>query len=172
MICWRKLSLSCTYFNFTEGQDTCDCLAKNNFVRATFWKFSVVCDRVRKNTKASRNCCVIYLKPKHSREHCIYYESWLNNKTEKVWHLLVCYFISLLLSIIFFTIVFVCRSHVDPDGFLCLLHALLLAVKVFFHVPWMKHKRPRLVFYLTLPNETGKLLWLTHFPPMTHFAPQ
>ena len=169
---WRKPNLSRTYFNCTEGQDTCDSLAKNNFVRATFWEFSVLCDRVRKNTEASRNCCVIHLKSKHSREHCIYHESWLNSKTEKVWHFLVCYFISLLLLIMFFTIFFVCRRHVHPNGFPCLLRTLLLAVKRFFHVPWMKHKRPRKLFCRTLSNETGRLIWLTHFSPLTHFAPQ
>ena len=64
-------------------------------MRATFQKFGAVCDRVWKNTKASRNFCIIYLKSKHLCKHCIYNESWLNNKTEKVWHLFVCAFISL-----------------------------------------------------------------------------
>ena len=34
----------------------------------------------------------------------------------------------------------------------------LLAVEGFFPLPWMKHERPRVLFYLTLFNETGKLL--------------
>ena len=32
---WRKLNLSRTCFNSSEGQESCDSLAKNNFVRAT-----------------------------------------------------------------------------------------------------------------------------------------
>ena len=86
---WRKMNLSHTYFNSPDGQKSCDSLAKNNFVRATFRKFVGVCDCISKNAEASRNCCVIYQKSKHSREHCIYNGSWLNNKTEKVWHLFV-----------------------------------------------------------------------------------
>ena len=48
----------------------------------------------------------------------IYNESWfwLNNKTEKIWHLFVCPFISLLL--LFDAILFICHRHVHPDGFL------------------------------------------------------
>ena len=84
---WRKLNLSCTHFNSPAGQESCDSLAKNNFVRPAFWKFSAVCDYVWKNTEASRNSCVIYLKSKHLCKHCIYDQSLLNNKTEKVWHL-------------------------------------------------------------------------------------
>ena len=93
---WRKLNLSRTCFNSSEGQESCDSLPKNNFVRATFWKFGAMCDCIRKNAEASRNCCIIYLKSKHLHEHCIYNESWLNNKTEKVWHLfgLSLYFIA------------------------------------------------------------------------------
>ena len=67
--------------NSPEGQESRDSLAINNFVSATFWAFGTICDCIRKNTKASRNCCVIYLKSKHFHEHCIYNESWLNNKT-------------------------------------------------------------------------------------------
>ena len=91
---WKKLNLSRTCFNSSGGQGSCYSFPKSNFVRATFWKFGAVWDRIRKNTEASRNCCIICLKPKHSHEHCIYYESWLNNKTEKVWHLFVCLFIA------------------------------------------------------------------------------
>ena len=58
---WRKLNLSCTCFNYSEGQESHDSLAKNNFVRATFWKYGAVCDRLRKNVEASRNCCIVYL---------------------------------------------------------------------------------------------------------------
>ena len=61
-----------TCFNSSEGQESCHSLAINNFVRATFQKFGVVCDCVRKNAAASRNCCMIYLKSKHLCEHCIY----------------------------------------------------------------------------------------------------
>ena len=71
----RKLNLSCTYFNSLEGQESCNSLVKNNFVRATFQKF--VSDSIRKNIEASRNCCIIYLKSKHLYKHCIYNESWL-----------------------------------------------------------------------------------------------
>ena len=80
---WRKLNRSRTCFNYSESQESCDSLAKINFMRATFQKFGAVCDHVRKNAEASRNYWVIYLKSKHSREHCIYNESWLNNKIEK-----------------------------------------------------------------------------------------
>ena len=90
---WRKLNLFCTCFNSSEGQENCDSLAKNNFVRITFQKFGAVCDHMRKNTEASGNWSIIYLKSKHSHEHCIYNKSWLNNKTEKVWHLFVSPFI-------------------------------------------------------------------------------
>ena len=69
---------------FQLGQESCDSLAKNNFVRAIFQTFGTLCDCVRKNAGASRNCCIIYLKSKHLCEHCIYNESWLNNKIEKV----------------------------------------------------------------------------------------
>ena len=110
---WGKLNLSQTYFNSPEGQKSCDSLAKGNFVRATFWKFGAMCGNLWKNTKASRNCCIIYL---NSHKHCIYNESWLNNKTEKLWHLFVCAFISLLL-LLFSKIVFVCRHHVDSNRF-------------------------------------------------------
>ena len=121
---WRMLDLSRTCFNSSEGQESCGSLVKNNFVRLFFRKFGAVCGRIRKNAETSRNCCVIYLKPKHSRKYCIYNESWLNNKTEKVWHLFVCSFILLLLLIMFYTIVFVCRRHVDHNlmGF-CICYA-------------------------------------------------
>ena len=46
-------------FNSFEGQRSCDSLAKNNFVRAAFQKFGAMCDHVRKNAEASRNCYVI-----------------------------------------------------------------------------------------------------------------
>ena len=49
-------------FYFSEGQEKSDSLAKNNFVKATFQKF--VKD-AKKNAKASRNCCIIYLKSEH-----------------------------------------------------------------------------------------------------------
>ena len=120
---WRKLNLSRTHFNFSEDQESCDSLAKNNFVRANFSKFGAVYDRVRKNTEAFRNFCLIYLKSKHLHKHCIYKKRWLNNKTEKVWHLFVWAFISLLL-LMFFTIVFIWCRHFDPNGFLYLLHML------------------------------------------------
>ena len=84
----RKLYLSCTCFNSSEGQESCDFLAKNNFMRTAFWKFGAECDCIRKNAKASRNCCI---KSKQSCKHGIYNESWFNNKTEKVWHLFVCW---------------------------------------------------------------------------------
>ena len=58
----RKLNLSRTCFNPSEGQESCDSLAKNNFVRPTFWKFGAMCDCLRKNAEAFRNCCIIYLK--------------------------------------------------------------------------------------------------------------
>ena len=103
-ITWRKLKLPHTYFNSPEDQESCDSLAKNNFV----------CDCVWKNTKASRNCPMIYLKSKHSCKHCIFHESWLYNKTEKVWHLFAYAFISLLL-LMFFKIVFIFHRHVDPN---------------------------------------------------------
>ena len=121
---WRKLNLSRTCLNSSESQKSCDFLAKINFVRATFRKFGAVCDRVRKSTEASINYCVIYLKSKQSRDYCKYNESWLNNKTEKVWLLFVCPFILLLLLIMLYTIVFVCRHHVDPNWFPYLLRTL------------------------------------------------
>ena len=123
---WRKLNLSHTCFNSSEVQESCDSLAKINFVRATFQKFGAMCDHIRKNTEASRNCCIIYLKSKHSCEHCIYNESGLNNKTEKVWHLFIYPFI-LLLLLMFYVIVFICCSYVDPNEFPYLLvsHTLL-----------------------------------------------
>ena len=78
---WRKLNLCCICFNSSEGQESCDSLAKNNFGRATFWKFGTVCDRVTKNSEASRNFCNIYLKSKHSHEHCIWkLIKWLKRK--------------------------------------------------------------------------------------------
>ena len=55
----RKLNLSHTCFNSSEGQESCNSLAKTNFVMATFWKIGAMCDRVKKNTKASRKCCKI-----------------------------------------------------------------------------------------------------------------
>ena len=117
---WRKPNLSCTCFNSSESQESCDSLAKINFVKATFRKFDAMHDHI-KNAEASRNYCIIYRKSKHSCKHCIYYnESWLNNKTKKVWHLFVCPFI-LLLLLIFYTIVFVCCCHIDPKGFPYLL---------------------------------------------------
>ena len=120
---WRKLNLSRTCFYSSEVQESCDSLAKNNFVRAAFQKFDAVYGRIRKNAEAFRNCCIIYLKSKHLHEHCIYNESWLNKNTEKVWHLFVCPFI-LLPLLMFYRIDFVCCCHVDPNGFpylLCLL---------------------------------------------------
>ena len=53
----------------------------------------------------------------------MYNESWLINKAEKVWHLLVCVFMSLLL-LMFFEIVFICCCHADPNGVPHLLHTL------------------------------------------------
>ena len=122
----RKLNLSRTCFNSSEGQENSDSLAKNNIVRDAFRKFGAVCE-------ASRICCIIYIKSKHSFKHCIYSESWLNNKTEKVWHLLVNRkgiprVMLLLLVIMFYTIAFVCRRHVDPNVFPYVLrtHAISL----------------------------------------------
>ena len=125
-VTWRKLNLSCTYFNSLEGQESCDSLVKNDFLRATFRKFGTSCDHIRKNTEASRNCCIIYLKSKHSCEHCIYKENWLNSKPEEIWYLFVCAFISLLL-LLFLTIVFICFCHVDPNWFPYVLCTLNLA---------------------------------------------
>ena len=34
----------------------------------------------------------------------------------------------------------------------------LLAVDVFFHVPWMKHKKPIALFYILLLTESGYVL--------------
>ena len=80
---WRKPNLSCTCFNSSESQESCDSLAKINFVKATFRKFDAMHDHI-KNAEASRNYCIIYRKSKHSCKHCIYYnESWLNNKTKR-----------------------------------------------------------------------------------------
>ena len=81
-IMWKKLNQFPHLLNSPESQENWDSLAKNNFVRATF----------QKNTKAYRNCCVIYLKSKHLHKHWIYNESRLNNKTEKAWHLVFCAF--------------------------------------------------------------------------------
>ena len=73
-----------------------------------------------------------------SLQHCTYNESWLNKKTKKVWHLLVCPFILLLLLLMFYKIVFVCRCHVDPNGFLYLL--------IMLHTLWAKTKLKNLFF--------------------------
>ena len=62
---YTTLHESCTCFNSSEGQESCDSLAKINFVRAAFWIFGAVCDRIRKNAEASRNYCIIYLKSKY-----------------------------------------------------------------------------------------------------------
>ena len=78
----------------------------------------------RKTPRLYRNCYVIILKWRNSREHCMYNEIWWNNKTEKVWHLLVCVFMSLLLLIMFFEIVSICRRHADPNGVPHLLRTL------------------------------------------------
>ena len=121
---WKKLNLCLTCFNSSGGQESCSSFAKNNLVRATFRKFGAVCNCVKKNAKASRNCCIICIKSKHLREHCIYNESWLNNKIEKVWHLFVCPLILLLLLIMCNTTVFVCRRHIDPNEFPYLLRTL------------------------------------------------
>ena len=126
-----------------------DSLAKNNFVRATFQKFGVVCDCIRKNTQVSRNCCIIYLKSKHFHEHCIHNESWLNNKKWKSWHLFVSAFISLLLLIMFFTIFFVCHRHLDPNRFPYLLHMPALAF-----VSLLVPISPKLVLCLQTPKAT------------------
>ena len=70
-----KEAESISHFHSPEVQESYNSLAKKKFVRATFWKLGPMCDRIKKNTKASRNCCIIYLKSKHSHEHGIYNES-------------------------------------------------------------------------------------------------
>ena len=65
-------------FNSPEGQESCDSLAENNFAWATFRKFGAMCGCVRKNAEASRNCCLIYLKSKHSHEHCFLKSNFKN----------------------------------------------------------------------------------------------
>ena len=103
----------------------CDSLDKINFVRATFRKFGAVCDRVRKNAEASRNCCVIYPKSKYLHEPCLYKESWINKKTEKVWHLFVCplHFIAAVDNVWYYFL----RLHIDSNGFPHLLRTLFLS---------------------------------------------
>ena len=103
---WTKLDISHTCLTPFEGQEAVILLLK--LVLWGLRKFGSVCDRVRKNAEASRNCCVIYPKSKYLREPCLYKESWINKKTEKVWHLFVCPFILLLLLIMFIIIFFVC----------------------------------------------------------------
>ena len=154
---WRKLNLSCTCFNSSEGQESCDSLAKNNIARTAFRKFGVVCDRVRKNAEASRNCCIIYIKSKHSFEHCIYSEIWLNNKTEKVWHLLVCPFMLLLLVIMFYTIAFVCRRHVDPNGFPYLLRTHAISLKMH---QWNTQFSNKNNLFLSLIISSSDFVWI------------
>ena len=44
---------ACTCFNSSEGQESFNSPAKNNFVRTTFRKLRVMCDHVRKNAEAS-----------------------------------------------------------------------------------------------------------------------
>ena len=91
-------------------------------ISTTCRKFGAICDHIRKNTKASGNCSIIYLKSKHSHKHCVYNGSWLNSKTEKVW--LVCLSLHFMLLLMFYTIVFVFCHHVNPNGFPYLLHTL------------------------------------------------
>ena len=67
----RKLNLSHTCFNSSEGQESCNSLAKTNFVMATFWKIGAMCDRVKKKTpKLLENVAKSNLKLKQ-RKHCI-----------------------------------------------------------------------------------------------------
>ena len=35
----KEAYLSCIYFNSPEGQNGCDSVTKNNFVRNNFWRF-------------------------------------------------------------------------------------------------------------------------------------
>ena len=88
----------------------------------------------RKTPRLYRNCYVIILKWRNSREHCMYNEIWWNNKTEKVWHLLVCVFMSLLLLIMFFVIVSICRRRADPNGVPHLLRTLPLITNTSLHL--------------------------------------
>ena len=82
-----KLNLFHVYIYYPGGLDNCHSLAKNNFVGDTFRKRGAVCGRVYQERggfwKLLRNLC----KRKKSREKWMYNESWLKNKTEKVWHL-------------------------------------------------------------------------------------
>ena len=91
-----------------------------------------------------------------------------NNKTEKVWHLLVCVFMSLLLSIMFFEIVSICRRHADPNGVLHLLRARKLWKKekdffwsylysLFTPVNYEKRKMFALVLLLATVHSCYKL---------------
>ena len=71
-----KLNLFRIYIFYPGRLESCHSLAKNNFVRVTFWKFGVVCGRVVKKAEACRNCYIIILKWRSSREHCMYNENW------------------------------------------------------------------------------------------------
>ena len=52
MVCHVREAESILYlFNSLEGHESCNSHAKNNFVRATFQKFSAMCDRVGKTSK-------------------------------------------------------------------------------------------------------------------------
>ena len=125
-----------------------------------------MCDHVRKNAKASRNCCKIYLKSKYSHKHCIYKESWLNNRKEKVWYLFVCVFISLPM-LMFFTVVFVSCCQVDRDGFPYLLQmrkkGLFLqffpSVKNLMSDQWNTQKKVNKLFIYYRSTVLPKIKW-------------
>ena len=144
---WGKLNLSQIYFNSPEGQKSCDSFAKGKFVRDTFWKLGAMWSLVWKNTEASRNCCIIYL---NSNKHWIYNESWLNNKIEKLWHLFVCAFISLML-LLFSKIVFICCHHVGPNGFshISVMHAKYILSLLVFNT-WFSYMYIYLPIYLSI----------------------
>ena len=55
-----NLNLCRAYVYYPGCLESCDSLAKDNFVRATLRKVAVVCGSVWKNVIASRNFYVIY----------------------------------------------------------------------------------------------------------------
>ena len=56
----EKLNLFCACIYYPGTLESCGFLAKDNFVRATFWKFGVVCGCTWKKAEASRKFYIIY----------------------------------------------------------------------------------------------------------------
>ena len=117
---WIYLALILTFLKVKRAGSS---VAQNSFWLATFQKFVVLWDHTWKTAEASRNCFIISSNQKKKKKwkNYMYNKGCLSKKTLKVRLLLVFAFISLLLLVMLFKIVFLSHHHINYNRSLHLL---------------------------------------------------